>query len=110
MGLRVIQPKAAVVKVMSVADSRCVRVVVPDNHLPNRFHEILIHGMEDEELPFVVLSDLGCLRLDWPGALFTFMGKNISLNWIRCARNAGSDSVPHSPDLVLPVASIFSTI
>ena len=43
MGLRAIQPKAAVVKVMSVPDSRCVRVVVPDDHLANRFHEILIH-------------------------------------------------------------------
>ena len=29
MGLRAIQPKAAVVKVMSVPDSRCVRVIVP---------------------------------------------------------------------------------
>ena len=31
--------------------------------------------MEDEELPFVALSDLGCLRLDWPRALFTFMAR-----------------------------------
>ena len=75
MGLRVIQPKAAVVKVMSVPDSRCVRVVMPDDHLPNRFREILIYDMEDEEPPFVALSDLGCLRLDWPRALFTFMGQ-----------------------------------
>ena len=37
MGLRAIQPKAAVVKEMSVRDSRCVRVVVPDDHLANRF-------------------------------------------------------------------------
>ena len=53
MGLRAIQPKVALVKVMSALDSRCVRVVVPDDHLPNRFHEILIHDMEDEEPPFV---------------------------------------------------------
>ena len=70
MGLRAIQPKAAVV--MSVPDSRCVRVVVSDDHLPNRFHEILIHDMEDEEPPFVALSDLGCLRLDWPRALYVY--------------------------------------
>ena len=63
LGLRAIQPKAAVVKVMSVPNSRCVRVVVPDDHVPNR-----------------------------------------------CARNAGSGSVPHSPDLILPVASIVSKI
>ena len=75
MGLQAIQPKAAIVKVMSVPDSRCVRVVVPDDHLPNRFHEILIHDMDDEEPPFVALSDLCCLRLDWPRALFTFMGR-----------------------------------
>ena len=29
IGLRAIQPKAAIVKVMSVPDSRCVRVVIP---------------------------------------------------------------------------------
>ena len=75
MGLWAMQPKAAVVKVMSVPDSCCVRVVVPDDHLPNRFHEILIHDMEDEEPQFVALSELGCLRLDWPRALFTFMGR-----------------------------------
>ena len=40
---------------------------------PMGFHEILIHGLEDEELPFVALSELGCLRLDWPRALFTFI-------------------------------------
>ena len=75
MGLRAIQPRAAVVKVMSVSDSRCVRVVVPDDHLANRFHEILMYDIEDEEQPFVVLSELGCLRLDWPKALFTFMAR-----------------------------------
>ena len=47
MGLRAIQPRAAVVKVMSVPDSRCVRVFVPDDHLPNKFHEILIHDMDE---------------------------------------------------------------
>ena len=74
MGLRSIQPKAAVMKVMSVPDG-CVRVVVPDDHLPNRFHEILMYDMKDYEPPFVDLSDLGCLRLDWPRALFTFMAR-----------------------------------
>ena len=75
MGLRATQPRAAIVKVMTVPDSRCVRVIVPDDHLPNGFHEILIHDMEDEETPLVVLSELGFLRLDWPKALFTFMAR-----------------------------------
>ena len=70
IGLRAIQPDAAVIKVMSIPDNRCIRVVIP-----NEFHEILIHDMEKEELPFVALSDLGCLRLDWLRALFTFTGR-----------------------------------
>ena len=53
---------------MSVPESRCVRVVVPDDHVSIGFHEILIHDMEDEELPFVALSELNYLRLDWPSS------------------------------------------
>ena len=49
--------------------------MVPDDHVPNKFHEILIQDMEEEEPPFVALSDLGCLRLDWPRAIFTCMGR-----------------------------------
>ena len=75
MGLRAIKPRAAIVKVMSVPDSRCVRVVTPDDHVNIGFHEILIHDLEEEELPFVALSELGCLRLDWPKILFTFMSR-----------------------------------
>ena len=63
MGLRAIQPSAAIGKVMSVPDSRCVRVVTPDDHVNIGFHEILIHDLEEEELPFVALSELGCLSL-----------------------------------------------
>ena len=75
MGLRAIQPRAAMVKVMSVPDSCCVRVVTPDDHVSIGFHEILMHNLEDEELPFVALSELGCLRLDWPRTLLTFMSR-----------------------------------
>ena len=32
MGLRALRPSAAIVKVMSVPDSRCIRVVTPDDH------------------------------------------------------------------------------
>ena len=75
MGLRATQPRAAIVKVMTVPGIHCVRVIVPDDHLPNRFHEILIHDIENKESLLVVLSELGCLRLDWPNALFTFMAR-----------------------------------
>ena len=73
MGLRALRPSAAIVKVMSVPDSRCVRVVTPDDHINIGFHEVLLHDLEDEDLPFVTLSELGCLRLDCPKTLFTFM-------------------------------------
>ena len=53
IGLRVIQPDAAVIKVMSIPDNRCIPVVIPDDHVPNEFHDI-----EEEEPPFVALSDL----------------------------------------------------
>ena len=75
MGLRAIQPRAAIVKVMSIPDSCCVRVVIPDDHVSLGFHEILMHDLEDEELPFAAVSELSCLRLDWPKTLFTFMSR-----------------------------------
>ena len=33
MGLRALRPSAAICKVMSVPDSRCVRMVTPDDHV-----------------------------------------------------------------------------
>ena len=62
MGLRALRPSAAVVKVMSVPDSRCIRVVTPDDHVNIGFHEILLHDMGEEELPFVATSELNYLR------------------------------------------------
>ena len=75
MGLRVIQPSAAIVQVMSLPNSRCVVVVTPDDHVNIGFHEILIHDPKEEELPFVEMNELGCLRLDWPKTLCTFMSR-----------------------------------
>ena len=75
MGLRALRPSATICKVMSVPDSRCIRVVTSDDHVSIGFHEILIHDLADEEWPLVTLSDLGCLRLDWPKPLFTFMSR-----------------------------------
>ena len=49
MGLRALRPSAAIVKVMSVPDSRCIRVVTPDDHVNIGFHKVLLHDMEDED-------------------------------------------------------------
>ena len=73
MGLGALRPNAAIVKVMSVRDSQCIRVVTPDDHVACGFHEILLHDMGEEELPFVATSELDYLRRIWPRALFAFM-------------------------------------
>ena len=64
---------AAVVKVMSVPDSWCIRVVTPDDHVTCVFHEILLHDMGEEELPFMATSELDYLHRISPRALFVFM-------------------------------------
>ena len=75
MGLQALRPSAAVCKVMTIPDSNCVRIVTPDEHVPTGFHEILIYDMGQEEWPQVPLSEIGCLRLDWPKDLFSFVGR-----------------------------------
>ena len=49
MGLQALRPSAAVCKVMTVPNMRCVRVVTPDEHVNTGFHEILIHDMAQED-------------------------------------------------------------
>ena len=74
IGLRAIQPNAAVVKVMSIPDNRCIRVVIPDYHVgTDGFHEVLIHDMADADAPYVAIGELGTLRLDWPRAIFSLI-------------------------------------
>ena len=75
MGLQALRPSAAVCKVMSIPDSNSVRVITPDEHVPTGFHEILIEDMGLKEWPKVALSEIGCLRLDWPQEFFTFVGR-----------------------------------
>ena len=75
MGLQALRPSAAVCKVMTIPDSNCVRIVTPDEHVPTGFHEILIYDMGQEDWPKVPLSEIGCLRLDWPKDLFSFVGR-----------------------------------
>ena len=73
MGLRALRPSAAVAKVMSVWDSRCIRVVIPDDHVECGYHEILLHDMGEKKLSLVSLSELDYLRRIWPRAIFAFM-------------------------------------
>ena len=73
IGLRALWPDAAAVKLMSVRNSRCIRVVTPDDHVTCGYHEILLHDMGEEELLFVSLSELDYLRRIWPRAVFAFM-------------------------------------
>ena len=91
MGLRVFRPDAAAVKVMSVRDSRCIRVVTPDDVVCG-YHEILLHDMGEEELPFVSLSELDYLRHIWPRAIFAFITRyqqNLELKRKECKERFG---------------------
>ena len=49
--------------------------MAPDDHVNIGFHEVLLHDMGEEDLPFVALSELDCLRNDWPQLLFVFMSR-----------------------------------
>ena len=75
MGLQALRPSAAICKVMTIPNSNCVRIVTPDEHVSTGFHEILVYDMGQEEWPHVPLSEIGCLRLDWPKDLFAFVGR-----------------------------------
>ena len=48
MVLRALRPSAAIVKVMSVRDSQCIRVVTPDDHVACGYHKILLHDMGED--------------------------------------------------------------
>ena len=75
MGLQALRPRAAVCKVMTIPNSKCVRIVTLDEHVSTGFHEILVHDMGQEAWSQVTLSDIGCLRLDWLKDLFAFVGR-----------------------------------
>ena len=107
--LRALRPDAAAVKVMSVRNSWCIRVVTPDDHVTCGYHEILLHDMGEEELPFVSLSELDYLRCIWPRAVFAFMTRyqqDLNANE-RSARNV---LVAPSQETVHIVVNIFRWI
>ena len=37
------------------------------------FHNVLLHGMDDADSPYVPVSDLMALRLDWPAVNLSAM-------------------------------------
>ena len=49
--------------------------MAPDDHVNIGFHEVLLQDMGEEDLPFVALSELNCLRQSWPQPLFVFMSR-----------------------------------
>ena len=58
-------PDAAVVKVMSISDNHCIRVLIPDENVGRGgSHDVLLHDMAEADSPYVVTSDLMALRLD----------------------------------------------
>ena len=59
MGLQALRPSAVVCKVMTVPNSRCVRIVTPDEHVSTGFHEILVNDMGQQDWPQVNLSEIG---------------------------------------------------
>ena len=70
IGLRAMQPVAAVVKVMSIPNNRCVWVVISDNNIgTDGFHEILIHDMADADTPDVPSTRLAESRFFIHGTL-----------------------------------------
>ena len=69
--------------------------MTPDDHVNIGFHEVLLHDMEDEDLPFVTLSELGCLHQIWPKICLCSC-PDTSMIWNGCGRNVGSASVPRS--------------
>ena len=75
MGLWAFQASATIMKVMSVPNSRCIRVVAPDDHVNIGFHEVLLHDMEEEDLPFVALIELNCPCQGWPKPMFVFVSR-----------------------------------
>ena len=103
MGLRALRPSAAVVKVMSVPGSRCIRVVTPDDHVNIGFHEILLHDMGKEEVNLTIFAVFG--RGPW-----LFLCQYTSRIWNACGRSARNSLAVHSPGTVHIVASTSSGI
>ena len=75
--LRALQPEVAVIKVMSIPDNSCIRIVIPDDNVGVAgFHEVLIQDLADADVPYVGVEELGFLRQNWPKVIFSSMGRH----------------------------------
>ena len=81
MGLRAHRASAAIVRVMSVPDSQCIHFVALDDHVNIGFHQVLLHDMGEEDLPFVALSELDCLYAKVGHGLCLFSCPDTSMTW-----------------------------
>ena len=64
-------------KVMSIKDNRCVRVLIPDENVGHiGFHDVLLYDMADADPPYVAVSDLSALRLDWLAVIMSGMTRH----------------------------------
>ena len=92
LGLCARRLEAAVVKVLSRKDNRCVRVLIPDENVGHQgFHDVLLHDMADADAPYVAVSDLSALRQErycvTQIGLCTFCGKVIRLDLAKHVAN-----------------------
>ena len=63
---------------------------------PGGFHEVHILDMADADAPYVAISELGYLRLDWPKAIFSFMGRHqVDLEHLRFSHVQSGLSLPY---------------
>ena len=61
-------------KVMSIPNNRCIRVLIPDENVGHGgFHDVLLHDMAEADSPYVATSDLMALRLVWPAVVLSGM-------------------------------------
>ena len=100
MGLRALRPGAAIVKVMSVRDSQCIRVVTPDDHVACGFHEILLTIWEKR-------SCRSWRQVNW--TISDVFGRGPYLRFfdkISAGKNARNGLVVHNQGTVHIVASI----
>ena len=80
-------------KVMVGRDSECVCVLILDDDVGHRgFHDVVLVGRTEDDVPYVAVSDLSALRQQWtdcgaPTGLCTLCGKVIRLDMFRYVAN-----------------------
>ena len=74
------------------------------------YHEILLHDLGEEDLPFVSISELDYLRRTWPRAVFAFMTR-YQQDLEMCNEGSAKNGLDaHSRDNAHIVVNIFRWI